>query len=102
MHPRHKLPIQIGNTRISLCGVAVDGGPRSPLFAAWIKMQATRDFYQKRASELTTLAERAKSKDHRSDLLALAQAWRDLACGWEVDQAPPRAGGFVLRQEKSP
>jgi hypothetical protein len=65
-------------------------------------MQATRDFYQKRASELTTLAERAKSKDHRSDLLALAQAWRDLACGWEVDQAPPRPGGFVLRQEKSP
>jgi len=65
-------------------------------------MQATRDFYQKRASELTTLAERAKSKDHRSDLLALAQAWRDLACGWEVDQAPPRPGVLFCGKKKTP
>jgi hypothetical protein len=67
-------------------------------------MQATRDFYQKRASALTTLAAQAKSKDHRSDLLTLAQAWRDLASGWEVDQVPASATerGFVLRREKSP
>jgi hypothetical protein len=49
-------------------------------------MQETRDFYQKRATELAALAERAKSQDHRSDLLALARAWRDLACVWKVER----------------
>src|SRR4051794_29024750 len=60
-------------------------------------MQAARDFYRTRASQLETLAERATSPDHRLDLLALAEAWRDLACGWEAknegvpssDQKPP-------------
>ena len=46
----------------------------------------TRDFYEKRATALTALAGRAKSQDHRSDLLALARAWRDLACVWEVER----------------
>jgi hypothetical protein len=45
-----------------------------------------RDFYEKRATELTALAKRAKSQDHRSDLLALARAWRDLSCVWEVER----------------
>ena len=73
-------------------------GAQEPLFAAWIKMQ-TRDFYQKRASELTTLAERAKFRDHRSDLLALAQAWRDLACGWQVDSGS-RSCGCLTRTDR--
>jgi hypothetical protein len=63
-------------------------------------MQATRDFYQKRASALTTLAERAKSKGHRSDLMTLAQAWRDLACGWEVESDPRNHARLSTRTDR--
>jgi hypothetical protein len=60
-------------------------GTEAPFPRDRFSMQA-RDFYEKRASELTALAGRAKSQDHRSDLLALARAWRDLACVWEVER----------------
>jgi hypothetical protein len=60
-------------------------GGRSPLFTACIQMQeTTRDFYEKRATELAAIAERSKSQDQRSDLLDLARAWHDLACAWET------------------
>ena len=51
-------------------------------------MQATRDFYEKPATELAVLAERSKSQDKRSDLLDLARAWRDLACVWAAPVGP--------------
>jgi hypothetical protein len=61
----------------------------SLLATAFIQMRATRDFYNERASALAALAERSKCEDQQSDLLDLAQAWRDLAGVWEASSRRP-------------
>jgi hypothetical protein len=75
-------------------------GTEAPFPRDRFSMQA-RDFYEKRATELRALAGRAKSQDHRSDLLTLARAWRDLACVWEVERKT-QDGDMTPRSATSP